>query len=228
MSEIKDTDSKYARVTLFDTLGRRILRYVPSGLFRISRGVIFRKDLDSPDLTEIANRPGEIQLRSPEPDERAACRELSGLSMTEFDRRLKAGNQCLVVFEDGSPQNINWIHYGPAYIRGFAYLHEADDDEAYVYGIITAPAQRGKGIYKKALVEMDKIIVGQRKKTIIQLVESGNVPVFKTLPKRGFYKERELFHITLFGIKITRQKYLTDGRRKTKISVRQPENVFII
>ena len=75
---------------------------------------------------------------------------------------------------------------------------------------------------------MEKFIIDQKKKAIIQLVESGNIPVFKTLPKLGYYEESELYHLTICGIKFTRQKYLSNKRCHIKISIRQPENVFII
>jgi len=172
--------------------------------------------------------PEGYQCRPVARDEMPVCADLFGLEVAEYYRRLETGDECYGVFEGNRPANINWIHRGACYVRGMGYLHNGSDKDYYIYGIMTAATEQGKGLYKNCLMEISRYLFGRRAEKLIQMVENGNAPVFHTLPKLGYKETEKIHNVTMAGIRRTIVTDLNKKRKSGRIFVKPPEGIFVI
>lgn len=146
----------------------------------------------------------------------------------KYHRRFDSGELCYAVFDGTRPANLNWVHFGPCYVRGAGYVVAGDPADAYIYGIYTNPSERGKGLYKKCLIHLANHLMARGSRRLIQMVEDGNAPVLQTLPLLGYSRRVTLRHRRLFGFKYTREVYDLTGRVQRQWFCREPKGIFRI
>jgi ribosomal protein S18 acetylase RimI-like enzyme len=220
---------KYLFTGRFDKIGAAFAEWVPSVLYHRAAGWIFELDRKSHDSTKLtAQLPDGYNCRFAEREELHDCSKMIGLEVEEYYRRFEFGDRCYAVYTDIKPVNLNWIHAGSCYVRGMGYDHNAENDEYYIYGIMTDPSQRGKGLYKNSLIQLAEYLFNKDGSKLIQMVEDGNTAVLHTLPKLGYKKTKRLKHITLLGIRKTTVTDLADNSKKRKLFIFPPRELFII
>jgi len=207
------------------TLGRIFGR----GLFKYDRGYLFEMDREAYEKNRSNGVfPESYQSRLAAPEEYPAVGKVADLTEKEAVRRANAGDFCFGVFEGNRPANINWVHRGSCYIRGAGYIHRAKDNEFYIYGIVTAPSERGKGLYKNALYDLAEYSFENGAAKLIQMAQEDNAPVLHSLPKLGYQMTKEYLHYRLFGIKYTVTLSKTDSGKKRDIFIKEPAELFVI
>jgi len=211
--------------TILNTLSRIFGR----GLFKYDRGYIF--ELDRETFEEKRPRavfPNSYESRLARPEEYAAVSRVADLPKEESARRTRAGDICFGVFEGDRPANVNWVHPGGCYVRGAGYIHRADKSEHYIYGIVTDPSERGKGLYKNALYDLAEYLFQDGATRLIQMAQDGNAPVLHSLPKMGYKMTKEYIHYRILGIKYTVSRNLSEGTGDRDIFITPPRDLFVI
>ncbi len=205
---------------------RHLIRY-----WAFRRGRAFIYELDRATYFNNVRKyvlPQDYQARFASGDDIPACTHMAEAAESEFHRRFESGDKCFGVFQNSRPANINWIHYGPCYVRGLGYNHPGKISEAYIYGIVTDPSERGKGLYKNALIKLAEELFGAGADNLIQMVEEGNSPVLHTLPQLGYGLKKRIFHFTLLGVKYTSVRNSDETLAERRLFFAPPRNVFII
>ena len=172
--------------------------------------------------------PPQCVCRVASRQELPACATITELPVNEYYRRFDAGDICYGVFVDNQPVNVNWVHSGSCFVRGMGYEHNGTPNDKYVYGIMTDPANRGKGLYKNCLVTLASELFANGADRIIQMVEDGNLPVLRALPQLGYRKIREIRHRAILGFNCTVVTDLTVGKTSVRRFMSSPSNLFVI
>ena len=219
----------YGKTGRFDKIGEAIAERIPWWLFH--RGEASLYELRRAD--QMTTKPGSVLpqgyvCRIAAREEMPACSRIAGIDVREYYRRFDAGDICYGVFVEDKPVNMNWVHSGACYVRGMGYGHDGVAVDKYVYGIMTDPAERGKGLYKSCLVNLAKYLFETGAERIIQMVEEGNTPVLITLPQLGYKKTHEIRHMTTCGVKRTVVSDLRSDRSAVRWLVSDPNNRFVI
>jgi ribosomal protein S18 acetylase RimI-like enzyme len=205
--------------------GDRFRRYI----FHRAKAYIYELNIaDNPSDNYEPTFPEGYRCRLMEKGDIPACAALSGHTAENFSRRIEAGDFCFGVFQDIRPANINWIHIGSTYVRGYGYIHTAGENDYYIYGIVTGMDERGKGLYKNCLKELTRYLQKRGAEKLIQLVEDFNAPVLHTLPKLGYSKTKIIQHTYLLGIKYCSTFDITTGRKSGNIFFRTPRRPYTI
>lgn len=206
----------------FGQLWRELRERIPSFLYRYGKAYIF--ELEAAQYQrQMGSFPKGYIFRLATRGEMPACSAMTGSTAKEYYRRWDVGDSCYGVFIDNKPVSITWIHRGSCYIRGMGYLHNGTSSDIYIYGIMTEPAARGKGLYKNALMQLAEVLFEGGATRLIQLVEEGNVPVLKTLPDLGYVKTKMIKHLKLFGIKYTVTVDLVTGKVSRRLFFVSPQ-----
>ena len=187
----------------FARLWRAIAERIPSWLFRRNRANIYQLRVHGARPADASREelPEGCVFRKVVLDDLAACAEIAGLAAEECVRRHEAGDVCYGVFFHDEPVSVAWLHFGPCYIRGMALLLQADPSDCYVYGAVTAPSQRKRGLYKALQNRLIGVIGDAESRTATQLFRAGNAPVMATLPRLGYKCIAVLHHFTLLGVR---------------------------
>lgn len=208
---------------------QKLGRVFGRNLFKYDRGYIFELDRAAYEKNRTEGKyPESYRARTALPEELPEVSRVADLPETESKRRADAGNICFGVFEENRPANINWVHSGSCYVRGAGYIHRAEKKDYYIYGIVTDPAERGKGLYKNALYDLAGFLFGKDARKLIQLVQDGNAPVLHTLPKLGYQITKEYTHYRFFGIKLTVERDHESGEKKKLWFLSPPPEMFVI
>jgi len=184
---------------------RALSARIPSWLYCRKAAYLYQLKLNAGELDYGCpmSLPEEYSFRQAASDDLAACSAMAGLSAEEFLRRHGAGDLCYCVFYRNQPVNVNWLHFGPCYVRGMGYRLHSDVSDCYVYGVVTSPDHRNIGLYKASQRELIRVVRSLASPRILQLVYANNVPVLATLPKLGYEILHVLHHRTVFGVKWT-------------------------
>lgn len=198
-------------------------------IFRRGRAYIY--ELDRATNANNSRKyvfPHDYEVRFASREDIPACAGMAETEETEFRRRYQSGDKCLGVFQNKRPANINWIHYGSCYVRGLGYYHPGEITDAYIYGIVTDPSERGKGLYKNALIKLTEELFSAGAECLVQMVEEGNTPVLHTLPQLGYSLKKRIFHLTLLGVKYTSVRNSDGTLAERRLFFLPPRNDFII
>jgi RimJ/RimL family protein N-acetyltransferase len=213
----------------FDKIIGAIRQRIPPFIYYRAKGYIF--ELHNEDHDQSAPPPRFPEGYAP----RLACREempecsrITGHNVDEFYRRYDAGDLCYGVFDGKRPVNINWIHRGGCYIRGMGYFHNGDNNDSYIYGIMTDRAEQGKGIYQNCLRSLADYLFENGDKKLVQMVEDGNEPVLHTLPGLGYRKVKIVKYSCMLGIKHTVAVDVGERRTARRFFIGAPRGVYII
>ncbi|PWB76157.1 hypothetical protein C3F09_00995 [candidate division GN15 bacterium] len=218
----------HVRQGRFDLIGKAISERVPWWLFHKGKAFIYVLNRPTSPDASTPPLPAPYHCRAATREEMPACSRITGLDVTEYHRRFEAGDVCYGVFANNRPVNINWVHSGSCYIRGMGYSLVSAAVDKYIYGIMTDPAERGKGLYKRCLVNLAHHFFAAGAERLIQMVEDGNTPVLNTLPQLGYVKTQEIRHVTVLGIKRTRATDLTTHVDSVRWFIKLPKDRFVI
>ncbi len=201
-----------------------ILYRIPPWILRIGRVHVFElrkyNSLEEP-LRPVF--PSDCAARYVTRDEIPAVAVLARTSEVLCYDRFDRGEMCFAVFRRSRPVNITWIHLGSCYIRGVGYSHQGQENVAYIYGILTDPSERGKGLYRNALISLSHDLFRSQVERLVQFVEPDNIPVLHTLPTLGYVRTAAISHMTFLGVKYTKVRHFEDGTIETRIFVRPPD-----
>lgn len=219
----------YVKSGQFGAIGGALSERVPWWLYHRANALIYEvhRDMRIKD-TDSGALPTGYSCRLAAREEMPACCRITGLDVDEYYRRYDAGDICYGVFAGEQPVNINWVHAGPYFVRGMGYIADASESDRYIYGIMTDPAERGKGLYKSCLERLAEYLFANGAERLVQMVEEGNTPVLKTLPQLGYVKTEEISYRSIFGFKRTCVTDCRTGRVMVRRFVFGPRDRFVI
>jgi len=219
----------YVRTSQFDKIGDAITERIPWWLFHSGSASLYElRRSDQITAKSGSVLPQGYVYRHAAREDMPACSRITGIDVSEYYRRLVAGDICYGVFAEDKPVNINWVHSGACYVRGMGYAHDGAAGDKYVYGIMTDPAERGKGLYKSCLVNLAGYLFETGAERIFQMVEEGNTPVLVTLPQLGYKKTHGIRHTTFCGVKRTVVVDLKADHTAARWFTSEPNDRFVI
>ena len=201
--------------------GRRLFKYDKGYLFELACQT-FKGNNSDPSY------PDGYLSRLATTEESSYIGGICDLPDSEINRRFESGDICFGVFNGSSPANVNWIHVGSCYVRGTGYIHRAEDNEKYVYGIVTDSSERGRGLYKNALIDLAHYLFKSDTSKIVQLAQEGNEPVLHSLPKLGYKLRKQITHFRILGIKYTVIRGIEDKTVRRDLFFREPKDIFFV
>ena len=129
-------------------VARQVARKVSRPVVEVRRWFFFETDLrrDFPPAT--ARVPVEIRAAtSAELETFADVLRAAGIDPEKCQRRLARGDVAVVVLSGGQLAHVRWISYSsPVVIREIGVSLHLGPSEGYIYGSVTLPEWRGKGI----------------------------------------------------------------------------------
>jgi len=141
------------------------------------------------------------------------CAEMAGVSLPEYQRRWRHGDECYVVVRGGRPVNLSWLHFGSCYVCGLGLLVEAPQCECYLYNVFTDRAHRGRGLYKVTQRLLKRILALRGTTRIRQVVTVHNAVPLATLPRLGYRLTQIVRYRCILGLNMTASYDAADGRR---------------
>ena len=219
----------HLRTGQFGAIRNAINERIPWWVYHRAEAYIYevRRESRTVSVSTVALPAGYV-CRPAVRDELPACSRITGLDGREYYRRFDAGDICYGVFAGSKPVNINWVHSGGYYVRGMGYLGDASPADRYIYGIMTDPAERGKGLYKSCLERLAEYLYANGAARLVQMVEEGNAPVLKTLPQLGYVKTQKISHRSIIGFKRTQVTDCLSGRVEIRRFLFSPKDRFVI
>jgi hypothetical protein len=190
----------------FGRLWAELIERLPVWWFRRERAFLFALDAEGIDRGAKGEPllPDGYAIRQAAFDDLTTYERALETSASESRRRFDGGDLCYAVVRDDAIANITWLHFGPCYIRGLAFLVRAAPTDCYLYGVVTARTFRGQGLYKGSQLALLDVLRQRGTTRILQLVMDGNAPVLATLPKLGYRRIAVLRHSTFLGLQRTR------------------------
>ena len=219
----------YLATGQFRMIGRAIAERIPRWLFCRGEAFLFeliRQEADSRQADAIF--PSGYTCRLIVREELPACSQLAGHDIGEFYRRYDAGEICFGVFAGSRPVNINWVHGGSCYVRGMGYLFGGTTSDRYIYGIMTDPAERGRGLYKNCLKQLARHLFAHGAERLVQMVEVQNAPVLTTLPHLNYRKTTQLSFLSVLGFKRRSERVPGARRGDARWFISEPKGQFPI
>ncbi len=151
-----------------------------------------------------------------------------GLDKGMCEKRLKAGNLCFASYKGGKIVSVIWGHKGPYYVRGMGYWHKSSQDDSYVYGAMTKPDERQKGLFRALKYLISKELLESTSGKITTLVDMGNIISVKTNRNMGYREVKVIDHTTLFWIKKTNIRHLDTNNVEQRMFMFPPSEVYVI
>lgn len=193
-----------------------------AGLFELARPA-------GPLPPSRAAYPAGYVLRRAGRDEAEACSRVTGVPVEETVRRLDAGDACWVVAAGASrPAMVIWVHDGPFYVRGLGYLHGGKTGEKYLYGAVTDPAERGRGLFKNALEDLTATLFANGATRLVEIVEDGNTPSLVTVTRLGRRRIARIDSLLVLGLRRTVVTPVDGGPPERTWRILPPRGRFVI
>jgi len=218
--------SRYLVSGRFGDILNALQERIPKSLFYYGKAYIFElKDRPEGPLPDLPD--GYIYRKASRNDVPALSRA-SGVPADEYYRRLGSGDVCYGVFTADGAASLYWVHQGPCYVRGMGFTLRSESFDNYLYGIVTNPTERGKGLYQKGLVHLAAHLYDNGSTKLIQMTEEGNAPVLHILPKLGYCITMVVKHCRLLGFKYTTVIDLVDNRTRRSLFIRRRTGYCVI
>lgn len=151
---------------------RTTIRSFKRNLWRRSEGYIYYRE---PTTNESnVEHTDDVSLRLLDDAEIRSTQEWSEITEVEERRRRDRGDRCYGIDFENEIVHLIWISTGTNLIRGADLVISLSHDEWYVFGVITKPTARGKGIYKKAQQQLLQIAHKNGIRKIVAYVERSN------------------------------------------------------
>jgi hypothetical protein len=151
-----------------------------------------------------------------------------GLDKRICEKRLTAGDVCFASYKGDKIVGVIWAHRGSYYVRGMGYWHRCSQDDSYVYGALTKPDERGKGLFKALKYLISKELLKGTSGKITTLVETENTVSIKTNQNMGYREVKVIDHTTLFWIKKTKVRHLDTNNVEQRMFMFPPSEVYVI
>ncbi len=151
-----------------------------------------------------------------------------GLEKRICEKRLKAGDLCFASYKGEKIVSVIWGHKGPYYVRGMGYWHRSSQDDSYVYGAVTKPDERQKGLFRALKYLISKELLESTRGKITTLVETENTISIKTNRNIGYREVKVIEHTTLFWIKKTKALDLRTKHVEQRRFLFRPSEVYVI
>lgn len=151
-----------------------------------------------------------------------------GLKKGICEKRLRAGDLCFASYKGDKIVSVIWGHKGQYYIRGMGYLHTCNQDGSYVYGAITQPDERQKGLFKALLCLISKELLKSTSRKITALVETENAISMKAFRSIGYREVKVIEHTALLWIKKTNVLHLSTKTVEQRMFMFHPSEVYVI
>ncbi len=151
-----------------------------------------------------------------------------GLEKGICEKRLKAGDWCFASYKGDKIVSVIWGHKGSYYVRGMGYWHRSSQDDSYVYGALTKPDERGKGLFKALKYLISKELLKSTSGKITTLVETENAISIKTNRKMGFREVEVIDHTTILWIKKTKVRHLDTDNVEPRMFMFPPSGMYVI
>ncbi len=215
----------------FRALLSGLQRRIPVAVFRHQRACLFELQLDgfvpSSD-NDISYAEGYLFCEFSSCDS-AVCAAFSQVPEDVILDRFDHGDRCFGMLSSHHRLvHSAWVHFGPCYVRGLGLRLDLDDTECYLYEVTTDPPHRGRKLYHHSLRKITQILQAAGARRILQLIEHGNDVPLKALPRIGYEPLWTIWHVTLFGAKLS-IIYDPAGKQIDKQSgVLTPSDVFVI
>lgn len=151
-----------------------------------------------------------------------------GLEKRICEKRLKAGDLCFAGYKGDKIISVIWGHKGPYYVRGIGYWHRCSRDDSYVFGAMTQPEERQKGLFKVLLYLISKELLKSTSGNITALIETKNTISLKTFRNMGYGEVRVVEHTTLLWIKKTIVLHHDTKNVQRRIFMFPPSDLYVI
>lgn len=213
--------SKYVLTGNVKGLMRAGLRTILPGAYRRGRAYIFELER----LTDNVILPESYEYRRT--NDIVAMVDF-GLEKRTCEKRLKEGDVCFASYKGEKIVSVIWGHKGSYYVRGMGYWHRSNQDDCYVYGAITKPDERQKGLFKALKYLISKELLKSTSGKITTLVDTRNSISIKTNRNMGYREVKVIDHTTLFWIKKTNVRHLDTNTVEQRIFMFPPSGVYVI
>lgn len=217
---IKQT-TKYLLDRNIKRLVRAALRTIVPGAYRCGRAYIYELE----HLSDNVVFPESYEFRRT--DDINAMVDFR-LKKRICETRLKAGDLCFASYRGDKIVSIIWGHKGQYYVRGLGYLQSCSQDDSYVYGAITQPEERQKGLFKALLHLISKELLKSTSGKITALAETKNTISINTLRNVGYREVKLIEHRTLLWLKKTNILHLATKNVERRIFMFPPSGVYVI
>ncbi len=151
-----------------------------------------------------------------------------GLDKRLCEKRLKADDLCFASYKGDKIVSVTWGHTGPYYVRGMGYWHRPSQDDSYVYGAMTKPEERGKGLFKALKYLISKELLKSTSGTITTLVDAENTVSIRTNQNMGYREVEVIDHTTLLWIKRTNVRHLDTNKVERRVFMFPPSGIYVI
>lgn len=200
---------------------RAALRTIMPGAYRRGRAYIFELER----LSENVLIPESFEFRRT--NDINAMAEF-GLDKRICEKRLKAGDLCFASYKGDKVVSVIWGHTGPYYVRGMGYWHRPSPDDSYLYGSMTKPDERGKGLFKALKYLISKELLKSTSGKITALVETDNTVPIKTNRNMGYREVEIIEHTTFLWLKRTNVRHLDTNSVERRVFMFPPSGIYVI
>jgi hypothetical protein len=198
-----------------------VLRTIAPGVYRRGRAYIYELE----HLSDNVLFPETYEFRKTN-DIKALVD--FGLEKRICEKRLKAGDWCFAGYKGAKIVSVIWGHTGPYYVRGMGYWHRSNQDDCYVYGAMTKPDERQKGLFKALKYLISKELLKSTSGKITALVDAENTVSSKTNQNMGYREVKVIEHTTLFWIKKTKVLHHDTNNMEQRLFIFPPSDVYVI
>lgn len=144
--------------------------------------------------------PDGINFGEAEPAEVGLMRRF-GLNRRVARRRFSAGDRCFVARDDsGEPFFMCWVHRGPCYVRAFGYVLRANDNDYYLYHVVTLPEHRSRGIARAALSFIGHNLLRHGPSKIRMLIDPENLTMICLAIEIGYKPVADITFALRLGV----------------------------
>lgn len=200
---------------------RAALRTIMPGAYRRGRAYIFELER----LSDNVLIPESFEFRRT--NDINAMVEF-GLDKRTCETRLKAGDLCFASYKGDKIVSVTWAHTGPYYVRGMGYWHRPSQDDSYLYGAMTKPDERGKGLFKALKYLISKELLKSTCGKITALVETDNTVSIKTNRNMGYREVEIIEHTTFLWLKRTNVRHLDTNNVERRVFMFPPSGIYVI
>ncbi|MEW6411016.1 MAG: hypothetical protein AB1483_00925 [Candidatus Zixiibacteriota bacterium] len=199
-----------------------IMWRVPSWLFYYNHSVL--AEAVQPKL--ITRQYKNYTVEAADADDIDSIARLEGFRREKIVSRLEAGDTCYMVKKNGLVVATSWGRVGKLFSVDSGARIDTGDDAYFLYGLFTAPDERGKGLHVSCLKANYEHYVKAGRKRAIGIIHFGNVASIKTHQSMNFVVSGETCYLRLLGISVCYYKKWPHKRNKLEIMLKVPPAGF--
>jgi len=120
----------------------------------------------------------------------------------EAHSRLDDGQACAVATHGSSVVAYCWLTRSPARVAEIDRVVVPAPDDVYLYDAFTAPAWRGRGLFRALLLHLVAFASARGRARALIFATSGNRASCRAIERAGFEIVRSVSRVELFGLSI--------------------------